>query len=291
VDNFIAELKERKAWFPELRMFEFEDDVFTLDQDWIDRFCARYREEVGLPFWCYTYPGIARESMLEPLREAGLSSVTFGIQSGSRRVLEEVYNRPVKVEDMAKTAGVLRRLGIPFVVDLIGSNPLETDEDRVETVRVLVSLPKPYLLHPVNPLSFYPKLPITERAREAGVLLEEAYSSTALLPPEEPNHRAWDAIYELAHYPGVEFETLRPLWEDQNLLDHPEPLVQLARSFRQAAYVEGDVYQTKDDRIEREKRRAEAAESRLREMEGELARIRGSRLVRWAMQVRDLLRG
>jgi len=272
-------------------MFEFEDDVFTLDQDWIDRFCVRYKEEVGLPFWCYTYPGIARESMLEPLREAGLSSVTSGIQSGSRRVLEEVYNRPVKVEDMEKTAGVLRRLGIPFVVDLIGSNPLETDEDRAETVRVLTSLPKPYLLHPVNPLSFYPKLPITDRAREAGVRLEEAYSSTVLCPPGEPRFRAWDAIYELAHYPGVEFETLRPFWENPDLLDRPEPLEQLARSFRQAAYVRGDVYETKDDRIEKERKRAAEAESRLRELEGELARIRGSRLVRWATKVRDLLRG
>jgi len=290
VDHMIAELRLRKAQFPDLGTVEIDDDVFTLDQKWIDRFCDEYTRHVALPFWCYTYPGISRESMLVPLRKAGLRSVTFGIQTGSQRVLREVYERPVNVEDVNKTAGVLKRLGIPFVVDIIGSNPFETDEDRIATVKVLTELPKPYLLHTIGPLTFYSRYRLTERALAMGMPLAHQPGTTKLTAPYSPRFRAWDAIMTLAQYPGIEVETLRPFWENEELMNHPRPLIEMANAFGRASYYRGNIYESKDQRIDSEQKRAACLEAEVRKLQSELATLRGSRLVRGAMAVRNLLR-
>jgi len=289
VDHFIAELCQRKAQFPEVGVFEIEDDVFTLDQKWIDRFCEEYKRKVKKPFWCYTYPGISKESMLVPLREAGLYSVTFGIQTGSQRVLREVFERPVNVEDVNRTANILRRLGIDFVVDIIGSNPFETDVDRIETVRVLTELPKPYVLHPIGALMFYNRFRLTERARDEGAPLFLAPGTTKYAAEPSPRYRAWDAIMMLAHFPGIDFSTLVHFWENDELMNNPEPLEQLAKAFRRAAYDEGDVYMTKEQRIQREQERAACVEGEAERLRSELASLRGSRLIRLALLARGAL--
>jgi len=290
VANVMEELRLRKRQFPALGMIEIQDDVFTLDQEWIDEFCREYKQHIGIPFWCQTYPGISRESMLRPLKDAGLRSVTFGIQSGSQRVLTEIYGRPVKAEKIQETADVLRRLDIPFVVDLIGSNPLETDADRIETAKVLTALPKPYLLHPINPLSFYRGLPITKRTLAAGVRLVQSPGANKFGPEPDPRLCAWDALLTLAHYPGIEVETLRPLWETERLMTDPKPLKQLADALAQATYYAGNIYETKSKRIEIEQKRNENLTARLNELERELGELLGSRLVRWANRVRNLLK-
>jgi anaerobic magnesium-protoporphyrin IX monomethyl ester cyclase len=291
VENFVAEMKYRKQRISGLRMIEIFDDVFTLDQKWIDRFCEEYRkQEVGLPFWCYTYPGLAGESMLAPLHKVGLSSVTFGIQSASQRVLTDVYRRPTKAGSIVETAELLRRLGIYFVVDLIGSNPLETDEDRIETVKALTALPKPYTLHKINPLMFYNRYPIKAQAEAAGVRLRLGPGSTTYYPEPDPRFRAWDAILTLAHYPGVHVSTLRPMWENGALMEHPEPLEELAQAFAEAFYHQGDIYHSKDRRIEMERERADALRREVGRLQTELAQLHGSRLVRSALRLRGLVR-
>lgn len=290
VGNFVDELVLRQSQFPDLQLIEIEDDVFTLDQRWIDEFAGSYRARVKAPFWCYTYPGISRESMLAPLKEAGLASVTFGIQSGSQRVLEELYGRPAQVESIVETSEVLHRLGIPFVVDLIGSNPLETDADRAETVRVLASLPKPYKLHRINPMSFYRRYPLTERAMAAGVPLVQGRGTTIWCPPPDPRFRAWDALFTLAHYPGIAASTLEPLWKHEGLMRDPEPLEQLSAALAQATYHEGNLYRTKDDRIREEEGKVVALRREVGNLEGELRRLHGSRIVRLALRLRSMLR-
>jgi len=273
-EKVIDEIKLRVKQFPNLRVIEIEDDVFTLERNWTERFADLYRD-IRIPFWCYTYPGFRDESVLRRLLEVGLISVTFGIQSGSERVLREVYNRRATLQGIRDTAEVLHRLGIPYVVDLIGSNPLETDEDRAKSVELLASLPKPYLLHPINPMTFYRNYPITDLALQEGVTLVQSPGTTKFGP--EPNQRylAWDAIMTLAQYPGIDAEMLKPLWENPVLMNDPKALLGLAKSFALAVYCHGDIYCTKD--------------KRLKDLERQLAALQGSRLVRVALQVRNFL--
>ena len=54
----------------------FYDEVFTVNPRWLDEFLPRYRDEIGLPFWCYTYPTTHTPELLRQLKDAGMVSLT-----------------------------------------------------------------------------------------------------------------------------------------------------------------------------------------------------------------------
>ena len=53
------------------QQFEFtgSDDVFTVNPRWLDEFLPRYKAEIGMPFWCYTYPTTHNAAMLQQLKD------------------------------------------------------------------------------------------------------------------------------------------------------------------------------------------------------------------------------
>src|SRR6202022_2902388 len=96
VDGVIEELVRAKEKLA-IKAVTFYDDVFTTHPKWLREFAPRYKQEVGLPFWCYTYPRTTRKEEIAMLKDAGLVAITIGIQSGSSTVLKE-YNRPIPAE-------------------------------------------------------------------------------------------------------------------------------------------------------------------------------------------------
>jgi len=169
VEHVIGELRWAKENLP-IRSVNFYDDVFTFNPRWIEEFAPAYQREIGLPFWCFVSPLHAHRPSLERLRDAGLTSVTCGIESGSERILFEVYNRPIKNERVIACAEVLRDLGIFYNFDLITDNPFESDEDCRRTLDLLLRLPRPVRLnYGLSKLSFFPHARITEMLEEQGV--------------------------------------------------------------------------------------------------------------------------
>ncbi|HWR98718.1 MAG TPA: radical SAM protein, partial [Candidatus Methanoperedens sp.] len=70
VDSVLAELRaalERHR----PRHVMFFDDVFAARRDWLREFSRRYREEIGLPFYCQTSPLIHDAESLRLLAESG----------------------------------------------------------------------------------------------------------------------------------------------------------------------------------------------------------------------------
>ncbi len=112
---------------------------------------------------------------MEILLDHGLTAFNIGIQSGSQRVINEVYNRKIS---LAKTRDVIKEIApysytrdLTIVVDFIIDNPYETKDDIIQTYNFLLDLPprlKPNLFF----LSFYPGTPIYERAIKDGFTKE-----------------------------------------------------------------------------------------------------------------------
>src|SRR5215813_14076714 len=126
VDIVIQELVEAKQKHG-IQAVMFWDDVFTVHPKWLREFAPRYKEEVGLPFWIYTYPRSTRKDELLMLKEAGLSAISFGVQSGSQSVLA-TYNRPVPGEMSIRAARDIVACEIPATFDLITRSEFETED-------------------------------------------------------------------------------------------------------------------------------------------------------------------
>jgi radical SAM superfamily enzyme YgiQ (UPF0313 family) len=287
-ENFVEELRERKRRFPHLSLIEMCDPIFAIDDSWCIRFADLYEKHVALPFICYAYPGSVRKTTLRRLREAGLQSIMFGIQTGSERTLRDVFHRPTPKARILETARLFHDLAIPYAVEMIGSNPFESDEDRLETVRLLADLPKPYFLRPVQPLQFYQGYPITERAQRERVPLTP-WQGNAWVARPETRYRSWDALMVLAQFSEITGEDLETLSSNDALMDNPRVLEDLAEALTEGTYLKGNICDSEGNRVEEQV--SVTKDSRIRQLEGELGTLRGSRLVRGAILLRDALRG
>ena len=141
VQLVLDELKWAKQHL-KIKSVQFYDDVFTIHPRWLKEFLPRYKEEIGLPFWCYTYPTTHNPEMLKWLKDAGCHSMTMGVQTGSERLLREVYNRPTKIQRVIDAAQEMIDAGIIGFFDLITIGPMDTLQDLEDTFQFLLQFPK-----------------------------------------------------------------------------------------------------------------------------------------------------
>jgi anaerobic magnesium-protoporphyrin IX monomethyl ester cyclase len=141
VDVVIQELVEAKQRF-DVNQVMFYDDVFTVNPRWLREFATRYKAEVGLPFWAYTYPTTTRREDLLLLKDAGLRSITMGIQSGSDEILRRDFNRPVGQEKAYEAARIIAECGLQGFFDLITKVHFEKEEHLRETFEFLLDFPR-----------------------------------------------------------------------------------------------------------------------------------------------------
>jgi len=164
VDLVIQELVQAKAKHG-IKAVLFYDDVFTTHPKWMKEFAPRYKAEVGLPFWAYTYPRTTRKEDILMLKDAGLQSMTMGIQSGSRTVLAE-YNRPVPPEMSIKAAQDLVDCGVTAYFDLITQSEFEGAESCRETFNFLLDLPREMRTVGFYPMVRFPGFGYTRKVEE-----------------------------------------------------------------------------------------------------------------------------
>ncbi|GIX45550.1 MAG: radical SAM protein [Candidatus Hydrogenedentota bacterium] len=186
IPHVMRELEEAKARMGHF-FLEIEDDIFTTRPERMKEFFQHYRERIGMPFWCYTHPNYARPEMLEVLKQNNVQFVVMGIQSGSDRIANEIFDRRVSNKTLLEATRNIHKAGIRPFYDLISNNPFESEEDRIETFHLLRSIPRPYGLQLVA-LTFYPNLGISRMREERGLPLTVDFQQ----------YRFWNSLYHLA---------------------------------------------------------------------------------------------
>ncbi len=251
VANVIGELKRYVAQHPNTNQILFYDDVFTFDRKWIGEFAEAYRREVHIPFWVYTYPEMCDEVILKHLQDCGLLYVKMGIQSGSNRVMKEVYDRNLNQERILKAVEVLQKLGIYCIYDILIGIPLESEQDLRESLDFLLQIPKPFGLN-VWPIIFYRNYNITKMARnaEADSIMKVEGANCEIVPNDNPYLRFWIALMSLTKYPQVPPETIRALLNNSALREDPTPIEEMEKALMKAVFIPNLEFQPKDGLIE-----------------------------------------
>ena len=171
VNYVIKELKRLKSRFKTIGFFDIRDEtLLARPLEEIKEFADRYKKEVGMRFKCLADPTTMDYDKLKLLVDAGLTDIIIGIQSGSNRVNLEVYKRYIKrsqVVDAAKVVNKFKNLAVMY--DMITTNPYEEKEDVLDSIKVLMEIPKPYYLS-VNNLVFFLGTPLYEQAMKDGVI-------------------------------------------------------------------------------------------------------------------------
>jgi len=161
VENVIEELKIAKKHFKKLKAISSNDEVFTLNKEWLKKFCERYKKEIDLPFHCDIHPSFVNEDAVNSLKYAGLKTITMGIQSGSEKIRMDLYGRKTSDTVLEKNACIFKKLKIFPSYDLIFDNPLETENDIRTTYEFMLKLPRPYRINMYS-MQHHPKTKLTE---------------------------------------------------------------------------------------------------------------------------------
>jgi len=150
-----------------------DDDFFMRPKNQLEDFAEKYKKRIGLPFSIAFSANTYRREKLEILLDAGLTLVQMGIQSASQRVLDEVFNRRVKVsktkEVIYNLRPYLKTYNLQIRVDFITDNPYESPDDIIETYLYFLELPRGCKIN-LFLLSFLPGTPIYERALKDGFI-------------------------------------------------------------------------------------------------------------------------
>lgn len=237
VDSIIAELKQAKGIFGNLRRIKFDDEVFNFEEDWLEEFRVKYKKEIGLPFECFTEPKLVTMERFSRMKDAGLSIVYMGIQN-SFRITEELYDRTVPEEKVKESAEIFHRLGLDARYQVILDDPLSTTEDKDRLFRLLMSFRRPFELYLFS-LTVFPNTELSRKLLEQGLITEDQIEGkdtktfrqlrVDLGYPRSPEDRYWAALLVLLTKRFIPKSLLWKFHESESLRRNPWPLVTLAQ--------------------------------------------------------------
>ena len=210
--NVVTEIRQLEAKWG-ITSFRFQDDIFTLNLPRLREMTALLREE-QITYRCFGRVDQCARQVTDLLYEGGCRHIAFGIESGSRAILERMCKGQT-VGDIRRGIANSKASGLMVRVYLIVGFPGETWDTIRETVELMLECaPHEFSVYPLIP---YP-----------GTLLyqqPEAFGITAI----NPDFSQYFQVRQ-ARGPGYVFRT-RELNEQliadmrTYVIEHLEPLV------------------------------------------------------------------
>jgi hypothetical protein len=130
------EIQELKAYPTQL--LYFEDDVFPVyNRQWLDDFCRYY--DGKLPFHIHLRAEYIRDDTIRRLKEVGLHSVTFAIESGDEYLRRQVLKRNMGDSVIRGAANILHKHDVNFRTQNMIGIPYETWETALKTLALNIA--------------------------------------------------------------------------------------------------------------------------------------------------------
>lgn len=213
-DRVLAEIRYWIRAFG-IRSLKFVDDTFTVQPDRVIEICRRMvQERFDLRWSCLSRADVVEEDMLDWMRKAGCRRICFGIESGSRRLLD-VYRKAVDPEAVLAGIARCRRLGIETVGFFIVGAPGESREDLEESIEFALRSGLDYVLP--GELSPYPGTVLFEQLRDQIEFSLFPHRLRFKDPRLEATQRQWKKIFYRRFY----FRTRYVLGRIRKFAAHP----------------------------------------------------------------------
>jgi anaerobic magnesium-protoporphyrin IX monomethyl ester cyclase len=135
IDDMLGELKDILRKY-DVSAFSFNDDTFTMAQEHMKAFLARYKKEIGVPFVCNTTVIDVDREMLEVMKEANCDLVRFGVETATQRIRKDVMKRDFSMKKTEEVFKICREIGLRSFAFNIIANPTETLEEMKDTLHL-----------------------------------------------------------------------------------------------------------------------------------------------------------
>ena len=174
--HVIDELLWVKENLPYVGFIWISDDAFfARPKKNLEEFCKEYKEKINLPFSCLASLMTISEEKMEMLVDAGLVYLQMGVETGSAKIQELFNRKQMNNERLMKAFNIINKYKdrmFPPSYDFILDVPYETDEDKIESLKLIARIPKPFHLQPFS-LVLYPGTKLYEMAKNDGMIRDE----------------------------------------------------------------------------------------------------------------------
>ncbi len=140
VDEVIDEIRFLLASYENIKMFIFDDDLFTFDKEYVADFCAKYRNLTDTPFVCNAHVAFMDDELAGTLADGGCGIAKFGLESGSPRVRREVMHRRMSNEQIERAFAAVNGAGLHSSAFVMTGLPTETPAEMDETIELLARI-------------------------------------------------------------------------------------------------------------------------------------------------------
>lgn len=110
----------------------FYDDTLTLKRNWMIELCAEL-EKRNIKWICGTRVDTVNESMLRLMKKSGCKYISYGIESGSERMLKDVIKKGFTLNRVEEIINLTNKIGIGVIANYMFGLPFETEEDMKMT--------------------------------------------------------------------------------------------------------------------------------------------------------------
>ncbi|HMB32098.1 MAG TPA: radical SAM protein [Desulfohalobiaceae bacterium] len=136
ISTMIEEIKFLLNEYQNIRMFIFDDDLFTYNRIYLNEFCQAYKSITSIPFVANAHFNFFDENRAESLAKANCRIIKFGLESGSERIRREILNRKMKNNKIESSIQVANRYGLHTSVFLMIGLPGEGRDELMATIRL-----------------------------------------------------------------------------------------------------------------------------------------------------------
>lgn len=139
IDDIIKEitqgLKARK-----IKTIIFQDDIFGMNNKWLDSFLRQYRQKVNLPFYCLLRCDLISERLVDQLKAAGCFRVGVGVESGDEHIRIKVLNKKLSNQAIEKAVNILKDKSLEFHTFNMFGLPQEDFRSAMKTLNLNIRL-------------------------------------------------------------------------------------------------------------------------------------------------------
>lgn len=138
--NIMAEMEECVKRFG-IGETNFYDDTFTIDKKRVIQICRAMRErKLNLSWICFGRVNTIDRELVEEMKLAGCKKVSFGLESGSQRILD-LMRKNATIEMARQAVEIVDQAGLNIHASFMLGNVGETAATVRETINFAKSLP------------------------------------------------------------------------------------------------------------------------------------------------------
>lgn len=172
VGNCIEELKLLLSRY-KVNYIGFHDDLFMCSKKRTIEFCESIlKNNLKFNWSCNGRFNIADREQLRFMKKAGCVLVSFGLESGDQKILNEM-DKKITEEQIFEVATITKEEGILVSVPSMFGLPNETEESLNKTVNAIIKTTSWHDKRTIRPMQPYPGSPYWDYCLERGLFKDE----------------------------------------------------------------------------------------------------------------------